>query len=672
VVTSNDKPKDGKEEPRPAAAGRTRQAARQSPRPVEPRPRRYMVAALPQQSLAMRGVTAPAMDAAGLLRLLEDDPQVRVRRRLRDTGGAGTLCTGGAPFPPIVVADMTPEHALTLRLRHPQLHIERDRLLALAEAAPRRRRASAAVLPPGPELTVTFLVKGAGGRPVPGAVVYVIGAAWTAQAVTGPDGRATVTMTGETPESVTGVVVKPRAGHWSAYLDRPSLATDRDNLVELTPLADAIPGFPGTQVFGWGQRAMNLDRLPPTLRGAGVKIAIIDSGADTGHPDLAGRVRAGLDLTGDRPDGWTADGAGHGSHCAGIIAGADDGRGIVGFAVEAEVHVCKIFPGGRFSDLIEALDHAIGEGIDVVSLGLACRHPSQLVAAKIDQARNAGVACVVAAGSDGGPVWFPGVLPTVLTVTAIGKTGEFPPGTAHAAELREPRTADGYFSPKFACHGPEVDVCAPGVAILSSVPPDGYAVMDGASAAAPHVAGLAALVLAHHPDFHGAFAARDARRVDRLFQIIKASCTPIDLGDARRTGAGLPDALRALAPALALIAPDPGEVTTLLEQLTTEMVTAGLLPPAAGQGTPGAAPAAGPAAQPPGRYGHAGAGAVNGAAAQAGGPESSSGPAPRGAAAGAPPGSAGPVPDGLSALCWLAEEMQAAGLPVEPVSDLLD
>src|SRR5690606_41811331 len=70
------------------------------------------------------------------------------------------------------------------------------------------------------------------------------------------------------------------------------------------------------------------------------------------------------------------------------------------FAVEAEVHVCKIFPGGRFSDLIEALDHAIGEGIDVVSLGLACRHPSQLVAAKIDQARNAGVACVVAARSE--------------------------------------------------------------------------------------------------------------------------------------------------------------------------------------------------------------------------------------------------------------------------------
>jgi hypothetical protein len=64
--------------------------------------------------------------------------------------------------------------------------------------------------------------------------------------------------------------------------------------------------------------------------------------------------------------------------------------------------------------------------------------------------------------------------------------------------------------------------------------------------AAPHVTGLAALVLAHHPDFQGAIRMRNAQRVERLFQIIKASCRPVMLGDQRRTGFGLPDAPRAL------------------------------------------------------------------------------------------------------------------------------
>jgi subtilisin family serine protease len=64
--------------------------------------------------------------------------------------------------------------------------------------------------------------------------------------------------------------------------------------------------------------------------------------------------------------------------------------------------------------------------------------------------------------------------------------------------------------------------------------------------AAPHVAGLAALVLAHHPDFRGAFQARNARRVERLFAILKETAMPLGFGDVARTGAGLPYAPSAL------------------------------------------------------------------------------------------------------------------------------
>ncbi|GIH46938.1 Subtilase family protein [Microbispora rosea] len=623
-MTSNDKPKDGSEEPRPASP-RGRQASRQAPQPVEPRPRRYMVAALPQPHPAVPGAAVPALDGDTVRRLLEDDPEVRVLRRLRGTAGnPGAQAPG---FPAVVVAEMTAEHVEALRRQYPQLYFERDRLLTYSDVPqpPRRRRSAPAVVPPGVESTFAFLVRDADGTPLPGASVLVTGHGWPAQTSTGTDGRAVVTMVGETPESINGVTVRPRSGYWSVHIDRPALSTTRDNLIEPMRLSETFNGFPGRQVFGWGQQAMNLDRLPPTLRGAGVRIAVIDSGADIRHPDLRDRVHAGVDLVGGEPDGWSVDAAYHGSHCAAVVSGADDGRGVVGFAVEAEVHVCKIFPGGRFSDLIEALDYCVEQRIDVVNLSLASRHHSPLVAAKIEQAREAGVACVVAAGNDGGPVGFPGILPGVLTVAAVGKSDAFPPGTAHEAEIRGPVTGDGFFSPRFTCHGPEIDVCAPGVAVLSAVPPDGYAALDGTSMAAPHVAGLAALVLAHHGDFRGLFSGRDARRVDHLFHIIRSSCVPLNLGDLHRTGAGMPNALRALAPALAQITPEPVEADTLLGQLTAEMTGAGLLVPAGGG--------------PDGDSGHTGRGGKTGPGAQPG-------MTPQ-AAYGAGATANGPVPGGL-------------------------
>ncbi|KAA9380780.1 S8 family serine peptidase [Microbispora cellulosiformans] len=640
-MTTNDKPKDAIEEPRPATP-RGRQASRQAPRPVEPRPRRYMVAALPQPDPA-----APAYDDDTVRRLLEDDPEVRVLRRVRGraAGNPGATVPG---FPAVVVAETTPEHVEALRRQYPQLHVERDRLLTYSEVPrpPRRRRPAPVVAPPGLESTFAVLVRDADGTPLPGASVLVTGHGWPGQAVTGADGRAVVTMAGETPESITGLTVRPRSGYWSMHVERPALSTTRDNLVEPVRLAETFGGFPDRQVFGWGQQAMNLDRLPPTLRGAGVRIAIVDSGADVRHPDLRERVRAGIDLVDAEPEGWTADTAYHGSHCAAVISGADDGRGIVGFAVEAEVHACKIFPGGRFSDLIEALDYCVEQRVDVVNLSLASRHHSPLVAAKIDQAREAGVACVVAAGNDGGPVAFPGTLPGVLTVAAVGKADAFPPGTAHEAEIDGPVTGDGYFSPRFTCRGPEIDVCAPGVAVLSAVPPDAYAVLDGTSMAAPHVAGLAALVLAHHGDFRAAYAARDARRVDRLFQIITSSCVPLNLGDVHRTGAGMPNALRALAPALAQITPEPAGTDTLLGHLAAEMTEAGLLAPAP----------VGPGGRSghPGQLGPVGPGAQHGLAGQAayGAGGTANGPLSGGSLPGglAPGGARGEAKGGVSGL----------------------
>lgn len=133
-----------------------------------------------------------------------------------------------------------------------------------------------------------------------------------------------------------------------------------------------------------------------------------------------------------------------------------------------------------------------------------------------------------------------------MAVAAIGRMNEFPSDSYHTQTLTQHVDANGYFSARFSCYGPEIAVCAPGVAIRSSVPDNNFAAWDGTSMASPHVTGLAALVLAHHPDFQSSGMVRTAQRVERLFQIIKMSCRPVQLGDQRRTGYGLPDVMLAL------------------------------------------------------------------------------------------------------------------------------
>src|SRR5262249_40864267 len=223
--------------------------------------------------------------------------------------------------------------------------------------------------------------------------------------------------------------------------------------------------------------------------------------------------------------------------------------------------------------------------IDVVNLSLSSDQRSELIEQKIQEAKHCGVACIVAAGSTGGPVQYPASSPHVLAVAAIGKEGEFPPESYPGPQVLigdgSVVSREGFFAARFSNFGPEIGVCAPGVAILSSVPPNNYAVWDGTSMAAPHVAGLAALILAHHPDFQGPYKARNAQRVERLFQILKQSAQPLQLGDPNRVGAGLPDALKALNVAPQIATAMPLSTDALLQQLL-EMLQKGATPLGAG------------------------------------------------------------------------------------------
>jgi subtilisin family serine protease len=383
------------------------------------------------------------------------------------------------------------------------------------------------------------------GNPISRVSVTVYGRGYPQQATTDGSGLATVSVFGG-EDSASFLYVKPFANYEERWIVKPALSFASVNTVVLQPIE---LGDNGSPFLGWGQRIMNLDRMIDSgLAGKGARVAIIDSGCDIRHPALA-HITKGYDFTNEDDEGaktsWTNDTIGHGSHCAGIIAGKAPSNGLRGFVPEAEIHILKLFEGGKFDALMSALAYAIREGMDVVNCSLGSEELSEAVAVRMQQAREAGVAVVVAAGNSGGPVEFPARLPSVLAVSAIGKRGTYPVDSYHAQTVPTPAIqglnagTEDLFAANFTCFGPEVRVCGPGVAIVSSVPGGGYASWDGTSMAAPHITGLAALVAAHDPVFADPAAPRNAERVDRLFQRVIQITRLIGMAQ-NYAGAGLP------------------------------------------------------------------------------------------------------------------------------------
>jgi subtilisin family serine protease len=471
-----------------------------------------------------------------------------VLRRLEDVGGevVRTLIPQRASGPPVVVARMTPEKVAALRhAAGGMLVVEVDEPLRCTTAFSAATRGPAVTTALGSEFTTTIQVLSESDAPLDRAEVQLEGEQWRVQGLTASDGKVDLTLCGELPDTLMELIVRPHVDHWGLWKSEPELQPNAVNVVALRPLS-------GLRDPSWGERALRLDRLPPEYRGGGVKIGLIDTGIATSHKQLGG-ITQGFASAPAEANGptWSQDPMGHGTACAGIISATWDPPKFQavamprGYASKAELHACKLPINVRNSDLVAALDHCIAAGLDLVCVGFGCRHGSTIVEQRIVAAKQRGIAIIAAAGSDGGPVQFPASTPHVLAVAAIGQAGTFPDDSPHAAHAASAVAAGGgFFVPAFSCGGPEIDLCAPGVAVISCQSPDGYAARDGTSLAAAHVAALAALVLAHHVDFRRDFAARDGRRVERLFQILKETAQP--LGNPMLTGAGLPCAPLAL------------------------------------------------------------------------------------------------------------------------------
>ena len=218
----------------------------------------------------------------------------------------------------------------------------------------------------------------------------------------------------------------------------------------------------------------------PGATGKGVTIAVVDTGIDYNHSEFKGRIGAGYDFIDG--DSIAEDANGHGTHIAGTIAAAKDGRGITGVAHNATVMPIRVLDEngtGSLSNLIRGIRWATDNGADVINLSLGGTSYSQAMADAIRHASERGTVVVMAAGNSGeASPEYPGA-------HAIEH------GIAVGAVQRDGRLAN--FSNR-AGSRPLDYVTAPGVGIKSTLPGNRYGHYSGTSMATPHIAGVAGLL----------------------------------------------------------------------------------------------------------------------------------------------------------------------------------
>lgn len=254
---------------------------------------------------------------------------------------------------------------------------------------------------------------------------------------------------------------------WEPYEARPPIG----------PMFPIRCGY--TDRIPWGVNRIDAERAWEVTQGKGIRVAIADTGIDFNHPDLRSNFRGGASFV--PTEASLMDHNSHGTHVAGTVAAVRNCQGVVGVAPSAYLYAVKVLNArgsGRWSYLIAGLEWCIKHRMDVVNMSLGADRAPSLVERVCDMAYKRNILLVAAAGNcRGGPVSHPAKYKSVMAVSAIDDRNNW------AA---------------FSCKGPEVELCAPGVNVLSTLPGNRYGNKSGTSMAAPHVAGAAALAISSH------------------------------------------------------------------------------------------------------------------------------------------------------------------------------
>ncbi|MFG2608324.1 S8 family serine peptidase [Streptomyces sp. NPDC048514] len=302
-----------------------------------------------------------------------------------------------------------------------------------------------------------------------------------------------------------------------AALDADAVQTPAADTARLW---DAVTDGDGTaagiaHVWLDGVRKASLDKSVPQIgaptawkagyTGKGVKVAVLDTGVDTGHPDLAGQVVGSRNFTAAAD---ATDHFGHGTHVASIVAGtgARSGGKYKGVAPDAEILNGKVLDdtgSGDDSGILAGMEWAATQGASVVNLSLGGYDTPETdpLEAEVDKlSAEKGILFAIAAGNDGPQsIGSPGSADAALTVGAVDKKDKLADFSSTG-----PRVGDGAVKPDVTAPGVDITAAAAKGSVIDQEvgeKPEGYLTISGTSMATPHVAGAAAILKQEHPDW---------------------------------------------------------------------------------------------------------------------------------------------------------------------------
>jgi type VII secretion-associated serine protease mycosin len=337
--------------------------------------------------------------------------------------------------------------------------------------------------------------------------------------------------------------------------------------------ASAVPNDPE---YPRQQRYLEGLRLPQAWDVAGpareIRVAVVDTGVDAAHPDLAGRVLPGHDFANDDSDAY--DDQWHGTWVAAIIAAnTNNAVGIAGVSASARILPVKVLDAhgnGTDADVAAGITWAADHGADVINLSLGGFPDNAAIRQAVEYALERDVVVVAAAGNQAAETpQYPAAYPGVVAVAATDANGEIA---------------------RFSGHGLWIDIAAPGVDITSARSRSSYETMSGTSYAAPFVSGVATLVQSLYPV---------ATASEIVSQLLWTARDAGPVGVDSHYGHGLLDALAAVGPLRtvpAVAPPLPSQPT--LSQPPPNAVTDAPPPAVAPTPDPSAGTPAAPASPP--------------------------------------------------------------------------
>jgi len=312
---------------------------------------------------------------------------------------------------------------------------------------------------------------------------------------------------------------------WIASLGRDPrvLVAERNALLRVL----TVPDDPIYKEFQWGLRKIGMESVWDVTTGdPNVVVAVLDTGVDEAHPDLEPNVLPGFDYVNDDPDAW--DDSSHGTHVAGVIAAlGDNGEGTAGMAWRSKILPVKVLDSkglGPDAAVSKGIIYAVENKAKVINLSSGTQYQSRLLDEAVRYAERRGVLVVAAAGNTGdkgNEVIYPAAYPSVMAVGATDEKDAAPP---------------------FSQRQPYVSIAAPGVDVPGPAWRDAgngpYILHTGTSAAAPHVSGLAALLLSIKSDLSPG----------QVREIITSSADPVNpRSGASFLGAGRINAFKAVS-----------------------------------------------------------------------------------------------------------------------------